>query len=78
MGLLFWDQGDLDEIAKHFGQTCPPAPSEYDFNKDGKIDMVDIAAVAKMVGQPKPLLYGTVGGVVLLLIFVLFVKRKKK
>ena len=77
MGLLFWDTEDVNEVAKYFGQACPPAPSEYDFNKDGTIDIFDVAAVAKKVGQPKPLLYGIVVGIALLLIFMFIVKRKK-
>jgi len=41
---------EISEIQKHYGDTVPPAPKEYDFNSDGIIDMSDAGELAKYYG----------------------------
>ena len=50
------DMRDIGLVARHFGETVPPAPADCDLTgpagvPDGKIDMCDIGLVAKHLGD---------------------------
>ncbi|NIO36216.1 hypothetical protein GTO27_00770 [Candidatus Bathyarchaeota archaeon] len=51
------DMRDVGLVARHFGQTVPPAPPECDLTgpakgvPDGKVEMRDIGTVARHFGE---------------------------
>ena len=45
------DMRDIGLVARHFGETVPPAPATLDLYQDGKIDMHDIGIVARHFGD---------------------------
>lgn len=45
------DMRDVGLVARHFGETVPPAPANCDVVYDGKIDMKDVGTVARDYGK---------------------------